>query len=36
MNNPMKKIYLSFITVLLVALTAVSCQQDEGMWVTCA
>ncbi len=31
MNNPMKKIYLSFITVLLVALTAVSCQQDDEL-----
>lgn len=27
----MKKIYLSFITVLLVALTAVSCQQDDEL-----
>ena len=31
MNNPMKKIYLSFITILLVALTAVSCQQDDEL-----
>ena len=29
----MKKIYLSFIAVLLVALTAVSCQQDDGLKV---
>lgn len=29
--NPMKKIYLSLIAVLLVVLTAVSCQQEDGL-----
>lgn len=31
MNNSMKNIYLSFIAVLLVVLTAVSCQQEDGL-----
>ena len=29
--NPMKKIYLSLITVLLIALTVVSCRQDDEL-----